>query len=1647
MSRKFLAWVNKMFVDIKMRTTCGLLAALLFCSTTLLAQDGTETFSEQDAGEVERMQTFTKRGAAYFATSVQGETYTELSGKIGHRAVDLSIRANGLLGYSATRVFEEIPQQYPYEMGTMSLSTPHLLFEPIYSPTQVPDVVSCRDWRANGAEVYNTIKFNHENGMVEFIHKDIVHPDILESNYPGNALYISKDNWYLECTGNTEGVSKFLVYSPTGAVYVINPVNGERYRSTRLNNGSPVPLYKYKIFVESKRRYNSVLTYVYEPAPGYPNASVSTDTNQVRPPMFLRANPRSPLSVFKQRQIFNKRRLLRVELSVSDEESVEDTAREKQFVYFEYRETDDGCAGRLDRIHSTSSRVKEVRYKYTPLVTGNQGTVCQLSAVENEFHVNEGEVAQSQTIWRFAYRFRDGQTFLGGAGGSSNPTYWYLPLKSVETPTATKVTYDYDVMGICQYQSVSDKNSGSTCGNYAGTNGQTTSGRSSPRRPIVTKRIVADKYDSATPKQTTNIEYDNRFVAFTVSRTITDENVSHVLTFGRPDHYSEPAGVTYESLNAYIPESQRVRFENSGRLLIYELRRPNDTEPFVRIEHIYKEHQSFIRPNRLTAWDKENTFTTGRHRYLYTQRWINPFSTVIRKEGHVYEKQYLSYDAYNNLTRLQEITRLNGAANEEPGVFRRITDYEYDNDYARKAPAVGHFWFVGAISRSSVDSGESEPLVSAYKYNDLGLVSEAVEAGFKKNYIYYRNGNVAQIVNSDNSRIQFSEYKRGVAELTINGNGESHSKAIDTFGNVTESTDALNSTIKFEYKDRYKRRTRTIRNEGVSDEIVVYPEWINVSSVNFRKKREIQGNLLKETHYDHQRNMLKVEVEDTVTPSGARIVLYDYDVTSRLISRSDPHLANQPVVATTYGYDPFGRVIVSAHTSDGAPTKYCYGPACNSNNEFTSAGSVSVVDGYAVRDKAGYVTISNFISYGEPSYDWLTETSQQIDASEAVITSIDRNKVGFIKRVTQSSSNSELSRTRIYTPYTKEGETTTLLSKTEVHPEFTGTRTVTSYDAVGNPKTVKDFDGSEIEYIYDPAYRLRFALYKLDASPDSPGNTNNIEYVYYPNGLVKDVIHGGSTWSYEYDNNNLLIAESLSIDNLAESFDLSYTYDNLMNLNLMTYPSGRVVDYNHNAFGETTRISGYLASANYHASGQLAQAEYENGQVFSSTQDDKQRPENWSLIGFNGQPVFDMNYGFDVRDNVARITSYFNGGNQGGTPYSLNGLDYDGLSRLTEANGEWSAGLSSAASYEYNALGDITNKMINGVEHTYNYHPSLGRLTYVSTSASSFGTRLFSYDLRGNVTGNSVDQFSYNQINQMVEVKVVAEDGATGTKYVYDGNAMRVKTITTKYNAQTNAVEDTGATYHVYNLAGQMAFEMELGSAETRDHVFFNGNRLATRVTHNRFDSDADGIPDYYERLHGLDLHNPNDALGDADQDSLTNLFEYENGLLPTNTDSDFDGILDQFDEDTPPREEPSGTIVLNSGLLADPNTASVGESLTINFALTEIQGLPTTLDSLELWVLSADGNDLFQIQSPVLPSGILFMEPEAYKEFVIEIPIEAEKFVPGEYRFELRYQIADVLKVFDATGGNTNPVAVVVKEELQSSKVGIEPIINFLLD
>jgi len=115
-------------------------------------------------------------------------------------------------------------------------------------------------------------------------------------------------------------------------------------------------------------------------------------------------------------------------------------------------------------------------------------------------------------------------------------------------------------------------------------------------------------------------------------------------------------------------------------------------------------------------------------------------------------------------------------------------------------------------------------------------------------------------------------------------------------------------------------------------------------------------------------------------------------------------------------------------------------------------------------------------------------------------------------------------------------------------------------------------------------------------------------------------------------------------------------------------------------------------------------------------------------------------------------------------------------------------------------------------------------------------------------------------------------------------------------------------------------------------------------------DSDHDGMPNRWERVHGLNPSRAADATRDPDRDGLVNLGEFNAGTDPHDADTDGDGIEDgddDADEDGIPDGDEDGVEDGDlAGTIATFDAAT--GLLTVDTSLGQITGTVTAETELE---------------------------------------------------------------------------------------------------
>jgi hypothetical protein len=166
----------------------------------------------------------------------------------------------------------------------------------------------------------------------------------------------------------------------------------------------------------------------------------------------------------------------------------------------------------------------------------------------------------------------------------------------------------------------------------------------------------------------------------------------------------------------------------------------------------------------------------------------------------------------------------------------------------------------------------------------------------------------------------------------------------------------------------------------------------------------------------------------------------------------------------------------------------------------------------------------------------------------------------------------------------------------------------------------------------------------------------------------------------------------------------------------------------------------------------------------------------------------------------------------------------------------------------------------------------------------------------------------------------------------------------------------------------------------TAGNGFLGVFELATRTPVS--DSDNDGMPDPWERLNGL-IVGTNDASGDADNDGLSNLAEFNAGTQAQVADSDGDGLSDGAEVNT----------YLTHPLRVDTDGDGLTDSAEVNIHRTNPLQKDTDNDKFSDYVEIGEGSDpnnAASVPSNLAPlgRGILGKKPTLDAPPQDEVPV-----------------------------------------------------------
>lgn len=397
------------------------------------------------------------------------------------------------------------------------------------------------------------------------------------------------------------------------------------------------------------------------------------------------------------------------------------------------------------------------------------------------------------------------------------------------------------------------------------------------------------------------------------------------------------------------------------------------------------------------------------------------------------------------------------------------------------------------------------------------------------------------------------------------------------------------------------------------------------------------------------------------------------------------------------------------------------------------------------------------------------------------------------------------------------GDPSSPCSRTAPAPNQTGSATVTT------------------TYLYNTANQL-----KQTTHSDTTGTeiyTYGTSASSFNVGRLINMTDPSGSEVYTYDRIGRVTQVSKTIG--SSTYNTQYAYNAADQPTSVTYPSGRVVDYNYDSVGDLCQIAHslstqcnattpYLAlpSNSYDASGRPLTATYGNGVVATASYS----PQTFELtsLGYakGATTLFGLNYYYQQN------STYCPTGNAVG-----NNGQIQCIADVSAGTGD--SGRSAA--YTYDSLGRLvtaktaasTQYPVWGLSWTYDRYAN--RTAQTVTAGSGYTSSLtinpvnnritspaFTYDASGNVMTEPTPlsaSFTYDG----EECNTGYTGSASAATYMCDGNHLRVKKVVTGSGAVTTVSIRSG---------GQVIAEYDNGAAvtsPTREYLY--GNSLLATVT------------------------------------------------------------------------------------------------------------------------------------------------------------------------------------------------------------------------
>lgn len=752
-------------------------------------------------------------------------------------------------------------------------------------------------------------------------------------------------------------------------------------------------------------------------------------------------------------------------------------------------------------------------------------------------------------------------------------------------------------------------------------------------------------------------------------------------------------------------------------------------------------------------------------------------------------------------------------------------------------------WVLGQVKRTTTNGIETSRTEYTWKASPTKMYTN----GKLQQTIGYNtsDGTVSHVVDGNNNATAFFGWKRGIPQAIHHPDGTIQYAAVSDDGLITSITDENSFVTGYGY-DAMGRLASIIYPGG--DSTVWDTTWRHFEQINEEEYGlppghwrliENTDDYMKVVYFDALWRPV-VEQEEDVTDDAAtlrwRNMRYDHEGRITFASYPRNPYADGWTDYTGAPWGPQSTPLAGTHTTHDALGRVTQVKQDSELGQLTT--TTQYLPGFLteVTNPRGQSTITGYMVYDQPAYDWPVSISHPEGAYTDIVRDIFGKPTSLTRRNTTGSL--QVQRHYVYDSHQRlcksiEPETGTTLYRYD----NAGNLIRTDYDMPALPPSACDESTTAMMTMAgpptggnNPPQMANFALRTYDTrnrlkTLTFQDNNGDQDWVYTPDGLPQRITTLNSEGldvavnEYFYNKRRLLTAETLGQPGWY-NWRVDYDYNGKGHLSGQEYPNGLYIDYDVNALGQPRQAGSYATGVQYYPNGAIKQFTYGNGIVHTMTQNTRQLPrrvQSGNAAGYE--------YQYDGNANPTQIHDVVRGTHYGRT------LQYDGLDRLTAAGSAMFGG-DHWHRFTYNVLDDLTSWKLSGVKDyaSYYYDPETHRLTNILNSAGASVVGL-GYDRRGNLANKNGQTYLFDYGNRLREVP-----GKEG--YHYDGHGRRIMSWR----------PDGGLNFSFYGNLGQLWYHEYDAQSLAVENVYLAGSLIASR----EFDWSAGTFTTKYHHTDAL---------------------------------------------------------------------------------------------------------------------------------------------------------------------------------------------------